>query len=198
MQHQTFLNEHGFDAYREYTALKRHFTTKSYDYHKYNGKINISFDNFISRRDAYSFQKLSKRRDYKNLILSNMIINPKLWIGDLLEETANANYLDWKRRTDSITAHIQDQLIKLKDDFKLNFISINGQYPHIVTLYLNKEVSLETFCVLTKITKSQTYWTTSVVDNVMFPGIMMKVDKYYPFLVYSSDKVKKVVKDHFF
>jgi hypothetical protein len=198
MQHQTFLNERGFDAYREYTALKRHFTTKSYDYHKYNGKIKVSYDNFVSRKDAYSFQKLSKKRDHKNLILSNLVVNPKMWIGDLFEEAANDIYLSWKRRTDTITIHIQDQLGKMKDDFKHNFISLNGQYPHIVNLYLNKEISLETLCILAKITNSQSYWSTSVVDNVLFPDIMMKVDKYYPFLVYSQEKVKKVVKDHFF
>jgi hypothetical protein len=47
-------------------------------------------------------------------------------------------------------------------------------------------------------TNSQEYWAKSVLDNVMFPDIMKKLDNYHPFLVYSKEKVKKVVKDRFF
>jgi hypothetical protein len=61
---QVFLNENGFTAYSEYLAIKRHFTTK-YDYFKYNGKVNVSKESFESRRDAYQFQRLSKKKDYK-------------------------------------------------------------------------------------------------------------------------------------
>lgn len=194
---QTFLNEHGFTAYRNYLAIKRHFTS-SYDYFKYNGKVNVSHDNFVTRKDAYQFQRLSKKRDYRNLILSNIIVNPKLWVGGLLEDSAQQIYLDWKKRTDSITRHVQDSLSKLDDDFKTNFVSLNGQYPHIVDLYLRKEISLETITLLTKMSNSSDYWRKNVVDKVMFPDIINKIDKYHPFLIYSPEKMKKVVKDHFF
>jgi hypothetical protein len=194
---QTFLNEHGFTAYRDYLAIKRHFTS-SYDYFKYNGKVNVSQDSFVTRRDAYQFQRLSKKRDYQNLILSNVIVNPKIWVGSLLEDSANRVYLDWKKTTDAITRHIQDDLSKLDDDFKINFVVPNGQYPHIIDLYMRKELSLETVTILTKLTNSSGYWQKSVVDKVVFPDIVNKIDKYHPFLVYSPEKMKKVVKDHFF
>jgi hypothetical protein len=193
----SFLNENGLVAYQDYMAFKRHFTS-SYDYFKYNGKVNVSYETFCIRKDAYSFQRLSKKKDYKNLILSNIVETPKLWVGDLLEEKANEVYMAWKRRNDAITSHVQDNLGKLSDDFKSNFVSNQGQYPKIIDLYLRKEISLETVCILTKLTNSQEYWAKSVVDNVMFPDIMKKLDKYHPFLVYSKEKVKKVIKDHFF
>jgi hypothetical protein len=193
----SFLNENGLTAYQEYMAIKRHFTS-TYDYFKYNGKVSVSFDTFLARKDAYSFQRLSKKKDYKNLILANIVENSKTWVGDLLDERANEIYLTWKRRNDAITSHVQDNLSKLNDDFKSNFVSHNGQYPKLIDLYLRKEISLETTCILTKITNSQEYWSKTVLDNVMFPDIMKKLDNYYPFLVYSKEKVKKVVKDHFF
>jgi hypothetical protein len=194
---QTFLTEQGFIAYRDYLAIKRHFTS-SYDYFKYNGKVNVSQDSFIGRRDAYQFQRLSKKRDYKNLILSNIVLNPKLWIGGLLEDSANEVYLAWKKRTDAITRHVQENLSKLDDDFKTNFASVNGQYPHIIDLYMRKDLSLETVAILTKLTNSSGYWRQTVIDKVLFPDIISKLDKYEPFLVYSTDNIKKVVKDHFF
>lgn len=193
----SFLNEHGLAAYQEYMAIKRHFTS-SYDYFKYNGRVNVAADTFYTRKDAYSFQKLSKKKDYKNLILSNIVDNPKLWVGDLMEERAAGVYLAWKKRNDAITSHVQDNLGKLNDDFQKNFISEHGQYPLLIDLYLRREISLETTAILAKMTNSQDYWSKTVLDNVMFPDIMMRLDKYHPFLVYSKEKVKKVIKDRFF
>ena len=194
---QVFLTETGFTAYSEYLAVKRHFTTK-YDYFKYNGKVNASIETFETRKDAYQFERLSKKNDYKNLILSNIVKNPKAWVGYLLEDSANETYLEWRHKTDEITCHVQDGLSKLDDDFKTNFVSSNGQYPHVIDLFLRKEISLETITVLTKLTNSSEYWKKTVVDKVVFPDILMKIDKYHPFIVYSPEKMKKVIKDHFF
>ena len=191
------LNETGFKAYVEYLALKRHFTS-SYDYHKYNGKVNASFDSFLSRRDAYSFQRLGKQKDYKNIILSNIVTDPKIWVGSLLEDSARQKYLEWKKIQDSLTAHVQDTLDTLDDNFHQNFAVYKGQYPHIVNLYLQKRISLETLCILTKITNSKAYWQENVVDKVVFPGILQLIDKYYPFINYSPEKIKKVIRDRFF
>lgn len=191
------LNETGFKAYVEYLALKRHFTS-SYDYHKYNGKVNASFDSFLSRRDAFTFQRLGKQRDYTNLILSNIVKDPKIWAGSLLEDNARSVYLEWKKIQDSITNHIEESIERMDDDFQTNFVVVNGQYPHIINLYLQKKISLETLCILTKLTNSRTYWSDKVVDKVVFPDIIRTIDKYYPFINYSPEKIKKVLKNHFF
>ena len=153
--HQSFLNEKGFAVYKEYLALKRHFTS-TYDYFKYNGVVNGSFESFTARNDAYSFQRLSKHSHHKNLILANMVENPKIWIGELLEENANDVYLRWKRKTDAITKHIQDSIVVMNDDFQSNFIvTKNGQYPLLIDLYLQKKMSIESVAIIKKITVSQ-------------------------------------------
>jgi hypothetical protein len=191
------LNEVGFNAYVDYLALKRHFTS-NYDYHKYGGKIKSSYDSFVIRKDAFSFQRLGKKRDYHNIILSNMVETPKLWIGDLLSQQSIDIHLEWKKRTDAITQHIKDELSQLDDDFQENFKVYGGSYPHIVDLRLRKAISMETFCILVKITNSQEYWSDKVVDKVIFPDIMKTIDDYYPFINFSQEKIKKIIKDHFF
>jgi hypothetical protein len=193
----SFLNENGIAAYQEYMAIKRHFTS-SYDYFKYNGKVSVSAETFYSRTDAYSFQKLSKKNDYKHLILANMVINPKIWIGDLLEERATEVYLTWKKRNDAITSHVRDNIEKLNEDFQSNFVCNAGQHPILIDLYLRKEISIETTAILMAITNSREYWSKNILDKVMFPDIMNRLDKYHPFIVYSKEKVKKVIKDRFF
>lgn len=191
------LNETGFNAYIEYLALKRHFTS-SYDYHKYNGKVNASYDSFVARRDAYSFQRLGKQKDYSNVILANIVKNPKVWVGALLEDGARQVYLEWKKIQGAITNHIEESLSELDDDFKSNFYVDRGQYPHLVDLYLQKKISLETFAIIVKLTNSETYWKENVNDRVIFPDIMKTVNDYYPFINYSPEKVKKVLKSHFY
>jgi hypothetical protein len=194
---QNYLNENGYKVYLEYMAIKKHFNS-SYDYFKYNGKTRASYESFLARRDAYGFQKLSKKKDYKNFILANAIEDKRMWINSLLEDKADQIYFEWKKRNDAITFHVKDSLSKLKDDFKLNFIINDGNYPHIIDLYLQKEISIEVLCILTKITNSKVYWEKTIVDKVIFPDIMNKIDKYLPFIVYSEEKIKKVIKDHFF
>ena len=63
---QSSLNETGYNAYIEYLAIKKHFTS-SYNYHKYNGKVNASFETFVQRRDAFFFQKSVKNPTHKGL-----------------------------------------------------------------------------------------------------------------------------------
>lgn len=191
------LNETGYKSYITYLAIKRHFTS-SYDYHKYNGKINASYDSFISRKDAYFFQRLGKERDVEGLILSNIIVNPKIWAGNLLDDSARQTYMQWKKKQDAITQHVKESLSELEDDFRENFYVKKGAYPHIVDLYLQKKISLEALTILTKVTKSDQYWKGKVIDKVVFPDILKKVNKYHPFINYSNEKMTKAIKDHFF
>lgn len=192
-----FLNESGFKVYLEFLALKRHFTS-SYDYHKYNGKVNASFDSFLSRKDAFTFQRLSKKSHYTELILSNVVKNPKIWIGSLLDEEAEKTYSEWKKIQESITEHVKDSLDSLDENFQANFIVKNGNYPHVINLYMQHQISLEALVILAKLSNSKNYWKENVTDTVLFPDIMKKIENYEPFVDFSSEKMKKVVKDHFF
>jgi hypothetical protein len=78
MTSPTFANEESFSAYVKYLAFKRHFTTDSYDYFKYNGKVRASIDSFQSRNDSFFFLKLARKDDYENIILANMIEKPDI------------------------------------------------------------------------------------------------------------------------
>ena len=98
---QTIASDKSFEAYVKYLAIKKHFTTDNYDYFKYNGKVRANFDTFISRNDAYSFAKLAKREDYQNLILSNIIKKPDIWVREILDEEAQERYILWKKKIEA-------------------------------------------------------------------------------------------------
>lgn len=195
---QTYVNDRSFEAYVKYLALKKHFTSDSYDYFKYNGKIRASFDTFNGRNDAYFFAKLAKRDDYENLILANMIVKPEIWVREILDEEAEARYTEWKRKQDSLSYVFKSELYHLYNDYQLNFVSRDGQHPYIMTLYSQKKISLETFTILAHTAKIFSYWSEKIVDKIVSRDIIRLTKKYKPFLVYNEKKFKDTIRGHFF
>ena len=48
------------DVYKTYLPVKLHFATITYDYYKYDGKVNgTKLDTFTKRKDRYFFHKLN-------------------------------------------------------------------------------------------------------------------------------------------
>jgi len=194
---QIYANDQSFLAYVKYLAFKKHFTTDSYDYKKYNGKVRASFDTFSARNDTFFFHKLAKREDYENLILANVIVKPDIWIRDILEEEGEARYNEWKKKIDSLGYVFKSELAHLQDDYQQNFISPDGQHPYIMTMYLQRKISLETFTILTNVAKIFSYWDEKIVDRIVARDIIRLARKYKPFLVIDEKKFKNIVRERF-
>jgi len=194
---QTLVSDDSFNTYVKFLALKKHFTTDNYDYFKYNGKVRANFDTFMSRNDAYSFAKLSKKEDPQGLILSNLLINKNIWVRDLLDSEGEARYTNWRKRVESLGYIFKSELAHLNDEYKRNFISIDGQHPLVMTLLLQKKISLETFTILSHQANIFSYWSEKVVDKHVSFDIINKSRKYKPFLDFEPKRFQKLIKDHF-
>lgn len=194
----TYANEKTFALYQNYLAIKKHFSSDKFDYHKYRGKTNAKYEHFRTRKDVYYFHKLSKAEDTEGLLLANMIVDPNSWIGDIVEESGNYNYIKWKQRMDSLTHTFKSDLNKLDDNYQSNFAINNGQHPHIMTLYLQKQISLETFTLLTHFAKIFDYWQQNLVDRIISYDIIKLSKKYRPFLDISEKKFKDLIRERFF
>jgi hypothetical protein len=191
-----YATEDAFKTYIDYLALKRHFTTKTYDYHKYNGKVKASFESFQTRKDAFFFHKLSQNQSRHKLLLANIVQNPNMWVGDLFEQTAEDVYLAWKKRIDGLTYQFQQDLKLLDDDYKSNFIVREGQHPKLMSLFLQRKVSLETFTIITNLSNVLTYWDENVVDKVVAGDKILLSRKYFPFLGIDRKKFSLIIKNH--
>lgn len=193
----TFANDESFNAYVKYLALKRHFTTDSYDYFKYNGKVRASIDSFQSRNDSFFFLKLARKDDYENIILANMIEKPDIWVRDILEEEGQNRYVNWKKRMDSLGYIFKSDINNMLDGYEDNFVVRDGQHPHIMTMMLQKKISLETFTIMTHLANIFPYWEKKIVDKIVSRDIMKKSRKYKPFLDLDWKRYKTYVKDQF-
>jgi hypothetical protein len=193
----TSSTDEGFKAYVTYLALKRHFTTKSYDFFKYNGKIKASVDTFRTRNDSYFFLKLARKDDFQNLILANMIEKPDIWVRDVLEQEGSTRYNNWKKKIDSLGHIFKSEINIMLDEYKDNFIVRDGQHPHIMTMLLQRKISLETFTIITHAANIFDYWDEKVVDKIVAGDIINKSRKYKPFLDIDMKRYKTFVKDRF-
>ena len=84
----------GFAAYALWNAIKLHFSS-NYDYFKYNGKSNVTKTTFSTRKDKYSFYKLSRRYsldELKQYYIANLLVKDSQWIGDIIGQEGEENY----------------------------------------------------------------------------------------------------------
>lgn len=187
-----------FDCYKEYIALKNHFTKPDYDYFKYNGKLKLNTDSFEKRNDKLFFQKLAKHPDVKNFLVANLSENEKHWIRDLAySESAEKTYKDWLKRQQSLTYIFKQELGKLDSDFNLNFKIKDNEHPLLLKLFLGKEISLETLCLLLEFSNAKPYWDSKMKYDLVYDVLKTKIEKYTPFIRCDKEKLKKIVLDFF-
>lgn len=186
------------ECYKEYLALKNHFTKTSYDYFKYNGKVKVNPSSFDSRKDKLFFQKLAKHPDVKNFLVANLSLNEKLWIRELAySDEAEKNYKDWLKRQQSLTYIFKQDLSKLDTDFNSNFIVKDNQHPVLLKKYFGKDISLETLCLLLELSGAKKHWDSKMQYDLVWDSFRTKIEKYTPFINVDKENLKKIVIDYF-
>jgi hypothetical protein len=190
----------GFEAYEMYHGLKLHFTS-NYDYVKYNGKTNVNKNQFMLRKDKFQFYKLSrkyKRDELFGFYVANMLVNPKIWVGELLTEDADSEYKVWQKTQQSISYVFEQDLHSLFDSVNNPeelLKVVDGQYPLLYTLYTQGKSTKETLIILNDILNFMPMWVKKVDDDIIFPEFIKSCEKYKPFLNYDKVKLKNLLKD---
>jgi hypothetical protein len=183
-----------------YHGLKLHFTS-NYDYVKYNGKTNVNKNQFMLRKDKFQFYKLSrkyKRDELFGFYVANMLVNPKIWVGELLTEDADSEYKVWQKTQQSISYVFEQDLHSLFDSVNNPeelLKVVDGQYPLLYTLYTQGKSTKETLIILNEILNFMPMWVKKVDDDIIFPEFIKSCEKYKPFLNYDKVKLKNLLKD---
>jgi len=191
----------GYEAFGLYESLKLHFTKDSYDFHKYNGKSNISVTSFENRKDKYHFYKLSrkfsKREDLIEFLVANFVERDGLWVGDLLTEDAEVNYRSRQKIIQSLSYEFTGDLAKLfdgVDDPNEVIKVVDGDYPILLTYTLQRVIKIETLCILNSILNFLPMWDKKITDTIRWPNLRRKIIKYTAFLPKDSVKYKLILK----
>lgn len=192
-----YSTKDAYEVYCYFLALKQHFTS-NYDFFKYNGKTSTNPTAFENRKDKFHYYKLSKHSDAKNYVLANILENPNIWIGDIVnDDKSEGIYLDWKKRKQSLSYVFKNELSVLNEDFNDNLLSTDGQHPPLLKHYIRGDICIETLTIIANITKVFSHWDKVLLDKILYPDINRKCKKYFPFMEYDKIKMKKILLDNF-
>lgn len=186
-----------YEVYIDYLALKRHFTTEYYNYHRYNGKVKANKDSFEKRKDKFFFEKISRHRDPHGLMLANFLKLDYVWVKNLTGDEATERYNQWLGKLQSISRSVENELSVLDEDFDSNFKVLDGRHPNILKLYLADKLSIETFIIIYDLVGCETYWNNKFKNDFIWNEVKKKIKKVRPFLVYDKTKIKNIIVEKF-
>ena len=189
-----------FEVYKTYLSITRHFTTNTYDYHKYCGKSRCSLKSFYSNKSRFFFEKLSRKYsddEIINLFVANysfLEISGTIWVGDIVRN-GEENYKNWMRKMQSLSYIFKDEVSILNSKNFDEMFKIEGnKHPKILKEFLQKKISLETLIILNHILDYKKNFDKKLVDPV-WEFVSMRMKKYAPFLHIDSNKFKLILKE---
>jgi hypothetical protein len=190
----------GYDLYCTYQAIKLHFSSEQYNFFHYDGKTRVSIDAFQKRRDKFLFHRLARKyRDDEMVpfLVANFVHSDDNWTKSLLEDQAEETYRDWKRTTDSMSKVYTEDLQKIatKETFNELFKVDDGQFPKLLVLFMQNEVTIETMVILNNIFDFIRIWDKKISDDIIYPKVSRKIRKYGSFLNVNVDKYKILTKE---
>jgi hypothetical protein len=188
-----------FDAYKQYLALKNHFSKEKYDYHRYAGKSRASVESFNKRKDKYWFEKLSRQKsdeEIKNFFIANFVAadDPNsLWIGNVIR-AGDAYYKEWVKRQQSLQYIFTQESQEFFNEFNLEqAFDCSKGHPPVLKKFLIGNISPETLVIYNKIFLIGNNFDKKLLDPI-WESVSMKIKKYTPFLNIDVFKYKKILK----
>lgn len=181
-----------YEAYTTYLAMKNHFEKDGYDFFKYGGKVTAKVESFYARKDKYFFEKLARKDDLINFMMSNFLEKDKVWSRDLVQEDADKIYRDWVKRTQSLSYLFNEDLNKIEDLREAVRVS-DGQHPRLLKMYYQKLINPETILIIDSFAGILNVWEGKIVDPVVWPVTKRKLLKYKPFLKFDREKFKDMI-----
>ena len=188
-----------FEVYTKYLALKNHFESKSYDYHKYGGKVKATQTSFDVRKDKHFFYRLSKMKpaQCEEYMLANIVDGSGKFYAAGSGQKELGIYRSWKKRQESLLYTFKQDLTEFKDTFDDNLIVPKNEHPYALRLYLRKDICIETLTLIDRCTKVFKYWDKQLADDPIWPDVKFKCEKYSPFLRVDLDKYKGYIMETF-
>ena len=187
----------GYETFCLYLALKNHFTLDSYDYFKYNGKTkNVSKEAFLSRRDRFQFEKLARKCDNMEDHLVANLLKDKTWVGDLLEDDAFDNTMDYVKTNQSMSYVFRNELATIGDIKPA--LRFDSQYPDIIPTLMNGTISYQTFVILNYFVQFVPKFDARLPDDFIWSKLSFKVKRFAPFVIRDFDQKKfaNILKEH--
>lgn len=188
----------GYGAYLVYVTIRTHFESPTFDFFKHH-KVKAKRETYEERNDRWFFDKVAREyetKDLRDFFIANRLEN-RNYITELIEDAAEHNYMEYKRRIESLSYTFAGDLDRVfKHGLKKPFMLKEDQYPYLVGLYLRRVISPETMVIIDDflpfIDKFDKYLGTT---DFIWSRVALKMRKYRPFLKYDGAKFKRILKE---
>lgn len=203
----------GYEVFCTYQSVKLHFTTDSYCFFKYNGKVSTTPEGFEKRKDKYTFHRLArelKDDDVLPFFVSNFLLKNKIWSKELLSEEAKTIFKNWQIMRANLDCTFEEDIGKIITKLNSENLDIRhmfaldyrkNQYPLIWQMMNHGEISLETVTILHGLTGvldlwDKTWGKDSPNPDYIFEKTSRLIRKYEPFLHLDVSVFKEIVRKH--
>ena len=195
----------GFSAFKIYLAVRNHFNT-DYDYVKYKGKLNISDESFLKRKDKFFFGKLERKYKKDELLyffIANFLEDSKNWSGSLVTNQSEQVFVEYKKRIQSLKYNFCNDCDKIKDNMSFDNLDFNSLFvskdthPSLLQYYMGKDIMIETIVIMDKILNFFIKWNKMLEEDFIWSDVKKVLIKYSPFLSIDLTEYRKILKEKF-
>lgn len=181
------MTRQGFEAYKLYLALQRHFSS-SYDFFKYNGKVNVKADTYEKRNDKFSFEKLTKivpQEDRVDFYVAHFVDNPKEWIRNM----SKPKYEEWVSKLRVLLSKFEEDMYTISQHHPSDLMNTQSGIPTIHDLALKNVISIETLILMDNFFPFIDKHKEEVKVPFVFPDHVQRLQKYRPFLMNKIENI---------
>lgn len=179
----------GYDLFQIYLGVKLHFTSDSYDFFRFRGKTNTSFESYLKRKDKYWFERLSRsfKGDPVDFFFALLAHNPNQWIGEVMEGGHEEIYTQWQKRMQNYSEEFGEDMgviCTLAGDRGFNWLfkSTNGGHPPLLQAVVRGEISPESLITLDEMLGFFGEFSKMLDGDPLWETMRKRCDKYRPFL----------------
>jgi hypothetical protein len=191
----------GFKAYRYYLAIKLHFTTDKFNVFENRGNVRGTREAFNARNDRYIFEKLANKISEDKDIIQFFVANFAYGKDTAIYEGKEAedNYLEWRKRKESISKVFVDDLTNILHTIEVNrlkttaiFEFTDDEYPIALKLFLGGKITIETMRILDDFTGSIEKWSDHPTVKYIWDDELRRIKKLTGFVKYDKIKLSKI------
>jgi len=191
----------GFKAYRYYLAIKLHFTTDKFNVFENRGNVRGTREAFNARNDRYIFEKLSNKFSEDKELIQFFVANFAYGKDTAIYEgkEADDNFLEWRKRKESISKVFVDDLTRLLHTLEVNklktsalFEFTENEYPIILKLFLGGKISIESIRIMDDLIEIIDKWQNHPTVKYIWDDEIRRIKKLNGFVKYDKDKLSKI------
>ena len=118
-------------------------------------------------------------------------------VGDIIGKTGDDHYKQWSKKIEALHYYYEQDIdYILEKDYKFDdlFMSVNGQHPPILKMFLSKKINFETVLILDEILSFTKQLNKNINEKVLWPKLYDRMIRYKSFLNYNLTKYKMTLK----